>query len=357
MDDRINSSQPEAGSEIAIVDERTIRDKIYIVRGVKVMLDFELAEIYGYTTKAFNQQVRNNISKFDEDFRFQLTREEYQNLRSKILTSSWGGTRYLPWAFTESGIYMLMTVLKGDLATRQSKALIRIFRAMKDYIVENQGLLTQHDYLRLSMQVSDTQQTVHAIQAQLVEHEDRLNTVFTQMSDTVRKSEISPFMLDLAKKADEDHPKEFLILNGQPAKADETYISIYSQAKHGIFIIDNYVSIKTLRLLHGVQNGVTVTVFSDNLGNQLHAHDYADFQTEFPSIPVSFRQTCRTTHDRFIVLDYGTGDEKVFHCGASSKDAGIRLTTVISELTDKQLLNGFRGLIKKLMANPALTLR
>ena len=273
------------------------------------------------------------------------------------MTSSWGGTRYLPWAFTESGIYMLMTVLKGDLATRQSKALIRIFRAMKDYIVENQGLLTQHDYLRLSMQVSDTQQTVHAIQAQLVEHEDRLNTVFTQMSDTVRKSEISPFMLDLAKKADEDHPKEFLILNGQPAKADETYISIYSQAKHSIFIIDNYVSIKTLRLLHGVQNGVTVTIFSDNLGSQLHAHDYADFQTEFPSIPVSFRQTCRTTHDRFIVLDYGTGDEKVFHCGASSKDAGIRLTTVISELTDKQLLNGFRGLIKKLMANPALTLR
>ena len=357
MDDRTNSTQLEASGEIAIVDERTIRDKIYIIRGVKVMLDFELAEIYGYTTKAFNQQVRNNISKFDEDFRFQLTRDEYQNLRSKILTSSWGGTRYLPWAFTESGIYMLMTVLKGDLATRQSKALIRIFRAMKDYIVENQGLLTQHDYLRLSMQVSDTQQTVHAIQAQLVEHEDRLNTVFTQMSDTVRKSEISPFMLDLAKKADEDHPKEFLILNGQPAKADETYISIYSQAKHGIFIIDNYVSIKTLRLLHSVQNGVTVTVFSDNLGNQLHAHDYADFQTEFPSIPVSFRQTCRTTHDRFIVLDYGTGDEKVFHCGASSKDAGIRLTTVISELTDKQLLNGFRGLIKKLMANPALTLR
>ena len=357
MDDRTNSTQLETSGEIAIVDERTIRDKIYIIRGVKVMLDFELAEIYGYTTKAFNQQVRNNISKFDEDFRFQLTRDEYQNLRSKILTSSWGGTRYLPWAFTESGIYMLMTVLKGDLATRQSKALIRIFRAMKDYIVENQGLLTQHDYLRLSMQVSDTQQTVHAIQAQLVEHEDRLNTVFTQMSDTVRKSEISPFMLDLAKKADEDHPKEFLILNGQPAKADETYISIYSQAKHGIFIIDNYVSIKTLRLLHGVQNGVTVTVFSDNLGNQLHAHDYADFQTEFPSIPVSFRQTCRTTHDRFIVLDYGTDDEKVFHCGASSKDAGIRLTTVISELTDKQLLIGFRGLVKKLMANPVLTLR
>lgn len=80
MDDRINSSQPEAGSEIAIVDERTIRDKIYIVRGVKVMLDFELAEIYGYTTKAFNQQVKNNVARFDNDFRFQLTQEEIAEL-------------------------------------------------------------------------------------------------------------------------------------------------------------------------------------------------------------------------------------------------------------------------------------
>jgi len=359
MSEEPRGNVTDPGTEIAIVDERSIRDKIYIVRGVKVMLDFELAAIYGYETKNFNRQIRNNAARFEGDaFMFQLTREEYDAiLRCKNFTSSWGGTRYLPYVFTEQCIYMLMTVLRGELAIRQSRALVMAFKAMKDYIVENQGLLTRHDYLRLSMQMSDTQQSVHAIQTQLMEHEDRLNTVFTQMSDTVRKSEISPFMLDLAKKADEDHPKEFLILNGQPAKADETYISIYSQAKHSIFIIDNYLSIKTLRLLHGAQAGVTVTIFSDNLGNQLHAHDYADFQTEFPSIPVSFRQTSRTTHDRFIVLDYGTGDEKVFHCGASSKDAGIRLTTVISELTDKQLLIGFRGLVKKLMANPVLTLR
>ena len=80
MDDRTSSTPPEVGSEIAIVDERTIRDKIYIVRGVKVMLDFELAEIYGYSTRAFNQQVKNNATKFDEDFRFQLTREELDDL-------------------------------------------------------------------------------------------------------------------------------------------------------------------------------------------------------------------------------------------------------------------------------------
>ena len=79
-----------------IISEDTIKSKIYIVRGQRVMLDMELAEIYGYTTKAFNQQVKNNIQKFDDDFRFQLTKEEWENLRSKFLTSSWGGTRYLP---------------------------------------------------------------------------------------------------------------------------------------------------------------------------------------------------------------------------------------------------------------------
>ncbi len=100
------------------------------------MLDFELAEIYGYETKTFNQQVKNNIEKFDDDFRFQLTKEEWEFLRSKNLTSKSetgsGGRRYLPFAFTEQGIYMLMTVLKGELAVKQSKALICTFKQMKD---------------------------------------------------------------------------------------------------------------------------------------------------------------------------------------------------------------------------------
>lgn len=91
------------------------------------MLDFELAEIYGYETKTFNQQVKNNIEKFDEDFRFQLTKDEWEFLRSKILTpksdEGSGGRRYMPYAFTEQGIYMLMTLLKGELAVKQSKLL------------------------------------------------------------------------------------------------------------------------------------------------------------------------------------------------------------------------------------------
>lgn len=124
-------------NNIAIIDEKTLKDKIYTIRGIQVMLDFELAKIYGYTTKRFNEQVKNNIDRFDDDFMFQLTREEFDFiLRSKISTSSlakhtntitkgissnWGGSRYLPYAFTEQGIYMLTSVLRGQLETACEK--------------------------------------------------------------------------------------------------------------------------------------------------------------------------------------------------------------------------------------------
>ncbi len=105
-----------------------------VIRGVKVMLDADLAEIYGYEMRAFNQQVKLNIDKFDDDFRFQLTDDEFKRLMSKNLTSKTGrgGTRKLPFVFTEQGIYMLMTVLRGGLATLQSKAIIRLFKDMKE---------------------------------------------------------------------------------------------------------------------------------------------------------------------------------------------------------------------------------
>ena len=101
------------GVEVAIVSEENMYDKIYTIRGQKVMLDFELAEIYGYETKNFNRQVKNNSAKFEgDDFMFQLSKDEWENLSCKKFTSSWGGLRYLPMAFTEQGIYMLMTVLR-----------------------------------------------------------------------------------------------------------------------------------------------------------------------------------------------------------------------------------------------------
>lgn len=365
MSEEIIKSLEQQNTEVAIVDEKSIRDKIHVVRGVQVMLDFELAEIYGFTTSAFNQQVRRNIERFPDDFRFQLTQEEKDELsrsQNVILNRGTGrgsNIKYKPYAFTEQGVYMLMTVLKGETAVKQSIALIRAFKAMKDHIVQYQPLIAHHDVLHLSMQVSDSQQAIRAVQEQLIEHGEKLNDLFEEMQETVKRSEISPYLLDFTKQEEQ---REYLILNGQPAKADETYadetyIDIYGKAKKSVFIVDNYVSIKTLRLLQNVQNGVTVTVFSDNLLNLLHASDYADFHTEFPNIPVKFQRACRTTHDRFIVLDYGTSDERVFHCGASSKDAGVKLMTVISEMTDPDFKSSFDNVIQGYMGNPVLTLK
>ncbi len=130
-------------TEVVIISEETLQNRIYNIRGCKVMLDFELAEIYGYETKNFNRQVKNNSAKFDgDDFMFQLTEEEVRNLRCKNFTANFKSkSRTLPYAFTEQGIYMLMTVLRGELAIKQSRALVRTFKKMKDYIIDNRELI------------------------------------------------------------------------------------------------------------------------------------------------------------------------------------------------------------------------
>ena len=134
------------------VTEEYLKEKQYKIRGKRVLLDADLAEIYGYDTKGFNRQVKNNIEKFDEDFMFELTDEELEDLRYKNCTANISSkSRYNPHVFTEQGLYMLMTVLKGPLAVKQSKALIRTFNRMKDYILENRDLIGQRELLQLSM--------------------------------------------------------------------------------------------------------------------------------------------------------------------------------------------------------------
>ena len=147
-------------SGFSLIDENLLKSRIYTIRGVKVMLDADLAEIYGYSTKAFNQQVKNNIERFAEDFRFQLSEAEILLLsRSNFLTSIQvkgvkGGRSYKPYAFTEQGIYMLMTVLKGDLAIQQSMALIRLFKRLKDYVVSEGLLINGSDVIPLALQTA-----------------------------------------------------------------------------------------------------------------------------------------------------------------------------------------------------------
>ena len=210
-----------------LLNETQLKDKIYIIRGVQVMLDSDLADIYGYTTKRLNEQVKNNIEKFDEeDLMFQLTKEEKDViLRSKISTSSWGGVRKLPYVFTEQGVYMLMTVLKGELATKQSKALVRLFKKMKDYVIENQEILNHRDFLRLSLQTAANAQNIVEFRQQLTEIDDKVENVVSNLGDMVRKSELSPIMLNLGKP---EIPPGWLVLNGQPVENDLAYQQIYT---------------------------------------------------------------------------------------------------------------------------------
>ena len=146
-------------NKISILEENSIRSKIHFIRGQQVMLDFDLARSYGYETKYFNRQVKNNIERFDSDFMFQLSDDEIKELsRCKIFTLNNGrgsNIKYSPYAFTEQGIYMLMTVLKGELAVTQSKMLIRTFKEMKHFIQNNAHVFAELDNIRKHLLESD----------------------------------------------------------------------------------------------------------------------------------------------------------------------------------------------------------
>lgn len=118
----------------------SIQSKIVELRGCKVMLDFTLAELYEVTTKALKQAVNRNIGRFPSDFMFELTKDEFDSLRSQIVTSSWGGTRYMPYAFTEQGISMLSSVLKSEKAIQVNIAIIRAFVMIRQYALNYQEL-------------------------------------------------------------------------------------------------------------------------------------------------------------------------------------------------------------------------
>ncbi len=316
----------------------TLKAKIYTVRGQRVMFATDLAEIYGYTTKAFNQQVKNNIEKFEEDFRFQLTWDEVEKLsRSKNLTLNkegrGGNVKYLPWCFTESGVYMLMTVLKGDLAIRQSKALIRTFKQMKDYMTHDPLLPGPSNIERLSIQISENTREISEIKEAMVTKDDLTKV-------------IQSFSLP-------DKGIEYVIYSGQTFEADAAYADIYSKAKKKLYIVDNYIGPKTLLMLKSVPANVDIIIFSDNLMNILRLSELRAFQAEYPNVRLSFQRTGGKFHDRYIIVDYKARTEKIYHCGASSKDAGNKITT-ISKADNKKL---YYPMVEDLLLQPALRLR
>ena len=330
-------------TQLMLIDERTLKDKIYTIRGQQVMLDSDLAEIYGYETKNFNRQIRNNIERFEgNDFMFQLTREETDAAsRCKNFTLNTSGNRrglhykYLPYVFTEQGIYMLMRVLKGDLDVQQSKTLIRLFKAMKDHILSERPIL---EYQLLEVKESAK------------ENSDAIR----HLAETaVTKDELSPFLQLFEKDRKQE---EILILNGEPYKADLAYQKIFSEAKKELMMIDDYISSKTLKHLLHCSDNVTVIIISDNKGRTpLQFYEYKDFLKEYPAFAgrISFLQSHGKIHDRYLFLDTGSDDEKIYHCGASLKDAGEKIA-MIMECKDTA---HFQTVLKALRKGKRLILR
>lgn len=337
--------------EFAVIDitEEYLKERIYEIRGQRVILDADLSEIYGYTTKAFNQQVKNNIEKFDENFMFELTDDEVENLRSNFLTANLNSkSRYNPHVFTEQGLYMLMTVLKGPLAVKQSKALIRTFKKMKDYILENRDLIGKREILQLSMETANNRIEINKINSDMISLEKQISDVAEGLKDVVTKSELADMMNSFVSD-----DEKWLMFNAKFSSADEVYESIYKQAKSSIYVVDNYIGLRTLVHLKNSPAGVAIILFSDNVGNnKLHNIEFIDFCKEYPTVNLSMKKTGGIFHDRFIVLDYGTSDERVFLCGASSKDAGARITSIVEDYG----VSKYAPVIATLLKNPTLIL-
>ena len=312
----------EENTQVMSIDN--IRNRVFVIRGQQVMLDVDLAEIYGYEVKALNQQVKRNIARFPEDFMFQLEKEEIPEefLKSHFVTLNESGNKRgqhikkLPFAFTEQGIYMLATVLRGELAEQQSIFIMRAFREMRHYIKQNQQFATESEMHLVTARVSELSVQMAGITDRQKKTEKNVEKIQSNI-DVLNENFIS----------DKDF-KNFVIYKDEKFEADMAYIDIYQQATKSIYIVDDYVNTKTLQLLSQKKQGVEVILFTENGHGRkgfLTKSVVDDFNQEYPMLYLKSNPDC---HDRLIVLDYGLPTEKVFHCGASSKDAGRKVCAI-----------------------------
>lgn len=275
-----------------------------MIRGQQVMLDSDLAAIYGYELKAMNQQVKRNIERFPDDFMFQLTKEEFENLKSQFVTSSWGGIRKMPYAFTEQGIYMLATVLKGELATKQSIFIMRAFKEMRHFIANNALMFEK----------------INAIELKQLEYQKSTDEKFSKIFDYMSEHEES---------------NQKIFFDGQIFDAFSLLTDIIRHAKKEIILIDGYVDVITLNIMAKKNIGVNVFVYTLPSA-KISVKDVSNFNAQYPTLTVK-----KTTvfHDRFIIIDGTEG----YHIGASLKDAGKKCFG-INKIEGSDVIN---NLIKK----------
>ena len=273
--------------------ENNVESLIRVIRGQQVMLDRDLAELYGVETRRLNEQVKRNIERFPEDFMFQLTSNEFDNLKSQIAISSWGGVRKLPYAFTEQGVAMLSGVLKSSTAVEANIRIMRAFVSMRHFMVNNAAVFQRLETIEFNQLESNK------VQAKILAHQEvqdhRIDEIFRRLDEGMYK------------------PKQGIFFDNQIYDAYSFVSELVKSAKQRIILIDNYVDETVLTLLDKRGENVSATIYTQQISRQLRL-DVDRHNSQYPPIEVD---VFRRSHDRFLCID-----DTVYHVGASIKDLG-----------------------------------
>lgn len=267
-----------------------VENFIHVIRGRQVMLDSDLARLYGVETKRLKEQVRRNINRFPPDFMFELTKDEC--LRSQIATLN--GRRgqhlkYMPFAFTENGVAMLSSVLKSETAIEVNIRIMRAFTAMRGFVVNN---------LHMFERLETIEHHQLLMQKHLYEHDARIEEVFTRLN---------------AKDAE---PMEGLFFEGQIFDAYTLISDLVRKAISRVILIDNYVDDRVLKTLDKRNDGVDAVIYTNPKNSQIEL-DLIKHNAQYPRITI---RHCRNVHDRFLIID-----DVVYFIGGSIKDLGKKI--------------------------------
>ena len=309
-------------NEIAKVESASIQplenieNLIHVIRGKQVMLDVDLARLYGVETKRLNEQVKRNIERFPEDFMFQLTREEAESSRSQFATLNEDGElsrsqfatlngrghniKHLPYAFTENGVAMLSTVLRSQQAISINIQIMRAFNTMRHFIATN-------------AQVFQRLEVIEHTQLSLVAHQEELAA---HQTSTDQKLEEVFHRLDEGAAT----PKEAIFFEGQFFEARVLLEQIIKTATKRVIIIDGYIDAATFEMLDVRAKGVTADIYSDSEYKTLRDSHNASKGKQ----PVNTHKWSKSSHDRWVIID-----DTLYHCGHSVKDLGKKLSAIM----------------------------
>lgn len=257
-----------------------IQQRIYAIRGMHIMLDSDLAELFHVETRVLNQAVKRNRRRFPDRYCFRLTDSEFDILKSQFVMSSWGGRRKNPYAFTEQGVSMLSAVLKSDVAIEVSIRIIDAFVEMRRFLTHHSNILGRLD----------------SLESRQLESDEKFEYLFR------------------AIESREIRQQQGIFFDGQIFDAYQFISDLFRSAERSIIIIDNHIDDTVLEHLSKRRKDVKVTLFTKNVSSSLTL-DVKKFNQQYPAIEV--RKFDRS-HDRFMILD----SEVVYHFGASLKDLG-----------------------------------